>query len=93
MPCCRPSNGAQAVLEYLLIFVFAADMAATCFVAVYDNENLVTDLRAIRAHYLAGRFWLDVVTTVPVSAGAMMCCSMPHQSCRHHSIWNCKSAC
>jgi hypothetical protein len=64
--CRRPAASAQAVFEYLLIITFATDMVLSCFVAVHDNENLVTDLPSIRAHYLAGRLWIDLATTVPV---------------------------
>ena len=66
----------QASLEYILIFVFAADMAATFFVAVFDNENLVTDLRAIRASYLAGKFWLDLLTTIPFEILVLAACGL-----------------
>jgi hypothetical protein len=79
----------QAAFEFLLIFIFAADMAATCFVAVYDNENLVTDLRAIRAHYLGGKFCLDLLTTIPFEMVVLAACGLsesPTTTARYISL-------
>lgn len=49
-------------------------MGVSFFVAYFDGEVLVSDPGAIRHHYLWGRFWLDLITTIPfelIILGAM----------------------
>ena len=64
------------MFEYLLLLVFAADMVVTFYVAVYEGEKLVTGLHDIRQHYLAGRFWLDLLTTIPIDLLVMAACGL-----------------
>lgn len=35
---CRPPASPQAILLFIIVATFALDMAASCFVAVYDQE-------------------------------------------------------
>jgi hypothetical protein len=42
-------------LEYLLTGIFAADILASCFVACFDNGQLVAELPEIRRRYFRGR--------------------------------------
>jgi hypothetical protein len=74
-----PVNSGVAGLQYALVAVFAADMLVSFRLAYVDGDgHMVTSARAIAWRYLSLRFWVDLVTTVPIDMIAVAALGVDH---------------
>ncbi|CAD7933386.1 unnamed protein product [Amoebophrya sp. A120] len=59
-------GSAGDVLDWFVDIFFAIDICASFRTAYVDNQGqMISDLAKIRKNYMAGFFWIDLVSTIP----------------------------
>ena len=61
-------NDGAAVLEYILIAIFAVDIMINFDLAYYENEVMIFERKQIAKHYCRRMFWVDFIGIFPFEA-------------------------
>ena len=64
-------RNAGSILEKMLTFLFAVDIAVNFNLAFYKDEQIVFERRQIAAEYLRKMFWIDLVGVIPFQRVAL----------------------